>query len=304
MKSRIFTIISLLLILILTLHFGTLNAIADFGNFSGDSDYGSSSGGGYSGGSDYSSSGSGWNSSGGGDLSFADFIMTLFFMLIIIFVMVMIEKIKPSGARRPRPAGATPTDPSKLRSISEYRLRDTNFSEPELQEKISNLYVQMQNCWTAKNMESLRPYFTDTAYAQFDRQLDSYRKNCRTNYVERISVLDVSLLGWYEQKNNDCMVANVRARIVDYTKDDKTGNIISGSATTEKFMTYEYILVRSSDYVTNAQDKDIKTLNCPNCGASLDINHSAECPYCGSIITAKSYDWAISSIKGISQTAR
>ena len=191
-----------------------------------------------------------------------------------------------------------------LRSIDEYRLRDPRFSEPALCERISNLYIQMQNCWTAKNMESLRPYFTDTSYAQFDRQLDSYRQNRRTNYVERIAVLGVNLRGWYEQENNDCMVATVRTRIVDFTVDDNTGNIISGSNIAEKFMTYEYILVRSSGYVTVAQHKDAETINCPNCGAPLNINHSAKCPYCNSVITTKDYDWVISSIKGVSQETR
>ena len=297
MKKSAFTIVLQVLLLILTLHFGTLNAIADFGNFSGGSDYGSSS----SSGSDYSSSGFDWGSSDGGGSFSADTFIVFIIILSIMVIVIMVIAQNPGDAGKRHPEGASPTDLSKLHSIIEYLQRDANFSEQELQEKISNLYVQMQNCWTAKNMESLRPYFTDTAYAQFDRQLDSYRQSRRTNYVERISVLGVSLLGWYEQENNDCMVAHVRTRIVDYTKDDKTGNIISGSDTAEKFMTYEYVLVRSSGYVTITQDKDAKTFNCPNCGASLDINHSARCPYCDSIITAKSHDWVISSIKGISQ---
>ena len=40
---------------------------------------------------------------------------------------------------------------------------------------------------------------------------------------------------------------------------------------------------------------------CPNCGAPLDLNHTAKCEYCGAIITAAEYDWVISAIKGISQ---
>jgi len=306
MKKGTFAII--LLFLALTAHFGVLDAIADFGNFSGSSDYGGSSSSSSS--SDYSSSShSGWDrssggSGGGGDV--ADAVISIVLFVVILFVVMIFVGSEPKkgGSGGSRPAGATPTDRSKLRSIDEYRQRDKNFSEPELQEKISNLYVQMQNCWTAKNMESLRPYFTDAAYAQFDRQLDSFRKNSRTNYVERISVLDVSLRGWYEQENNDCMVARVRARIVDYTKDDKTGKVISGSTTAEKFMTYEFVLVRSSGCVTKVQDKDTRTFNCPNCGASLDINHSAKCPYCSSVITAKDHDWVISTIKGIAQETR
>jgi uncharacterized Zn finger protein (UPF0148 family) len=42
-------------------------------------------------------------------------------------------------------------------------------------------------------------------------------------------------------------------------------------------------------------------INCQNCGAPLKINHSGQCPYCGSIVTLKEHDWALSVIKGISQ---
>lgn len=68
-----------------------------------------------------------------------------------------------------RPAGAQRTPASKLRPMSEYTELDPSFDAEAFQEKMSNLYVQMQNCWQDKNIESLRPYFTDALYAQMDR---------------------------------------------------------------------------------------------------------------------------------------
>jgi len=273
----------ILLILAVVLCFSFINAAADFGDFGGDSDYG--------GGSDWGDSDS--DGSGGAPgaigLLFGTGVIVFFVLIGLIY-----GKIKGVGIFE-KPA---------LRTIAEYRTRDPGFSEPALCAKISNLYYQMQYCWTAKNMESLRPYFTDVSYAQFDRQLDNYRQNYRTNYVERIAVLSVELKGWYEQESNDCMLATVRTRIVDYTIDDRNGALISGSRTAEKFMTYEYVMIRSSGYVTVAQSRDAATINCPNCGSPLNINYSAKCPYCNSIITTKDYDWVISSIKGISQQTK
>ena len=304
MKKR--KIISVLvLILVAAICIGAITAIADFGDFSGGSDYGGSD----YGSSDWgSSSSSDWGSSGGG--SFGGSSETMLFVLIALGLPIFLiskrsNKNHGGGSRGTGlPAGGTAIDISRLRRISEYRERDPKFSDPELHERISNLYVQMQNCWTAKNLEPLRPYFTDVAYAQFDRQLDRYRRENITNYVDRIAVLGVELRGWFEQEDNDCMVASVRTRIVDYTKDDRSGVVVSGSSTAEKFMTYEYVLIRSSGFVTGSQDRDAKTINCPNCGAPLDINRSTQCPFCNSIVTTKDYDWVISSIKGISQQTR
>ena len=42
----------------------------------------------------------------------------------------------------------------------------------------------------------------------------------------------------------------LRTRIVDYTVKDATGEVVSGSKTAEKFLTYEWTLIRSKDSVT------------------------------------------------------
>lgn len=206
----------------------------------------------------------------------------------------------PTQGNHPLPPGATATDTSTLAPISSYVNLDANFSELELKEKLSNVYIQMQNCWQAKNIEQLRPYFTDSLFAQFDRQLDSYRRNKQTNMIERIAVLDVSLKGWRQQSGNDEIIAIVKTRIVDYTIDDTTGNVVRGSKTAEKFMTYEYSLTRKTGVKTGVND-GTKVIKCPQCGAPIDVNKSAKCEYCGSIVTVDSTDWTINQIKGIAQ---
>ena len=65
-------------------------------------------------------------------------------------------------------------------------------------------------------------------------------------------------------------------------------------------MTYEWTMIRKKG-MTSQKAGEKTTMNCPNCGAALDVNHSAECEYCGSIITNGDYDWVLSSIKGIAQ---
>ena len=110
-------------------------------------------------------------------------------------------------------------------------------------------------------------------------------------------------LGYYQDEVNDNLVVELRTRIVDYTVKDATGEVVSGSKTAEKFLTYEWTLIRSKDSVT--PDKEVlKEIHCPNCGAAVHINHSGQCEYCGQVITVNEYDWVISAIRGISQQTR
>ena len=83
--------------------------------------------------------------------------------------------------------------------------------------------------------------------------------------------------------------------------DDYTSEIVQGSQTAEKFMEYEWIITRKSGVVTTSETGGTRTVNCPHCGAPVDINKSAKCEYCDSILTVDSVDWVINTIKGISQ---
>lgn len=274
--------------------------IADFGDFSGGSDYGGSSGS-----SSWSSSDS-WDSSSSGSWdSGGDGTNPVAIIFVILFICYVAFKIRPSikkGGNRPaksqRPAGAAPT--TGLQPLSALYEWDPGFSAAHMQQRLGNLYVQMQNCWQARDLSPLRGDFTDAQYAQYDRQLQRYREVGQTNMVERIAVLEVDLVGVKQDAAEDILVANIRARITDYVVDDKTGAVVRGSKTAEKFMEYEYTLVRPRGKQTVPEDQDA-TLNCPNCGAPVNINRSAQCSYCGTIITRADYDWVVSGIRGLSQ---
>ena len=113
-------------------------------------------------------------------------------------------------------------------------------------------------------------------------------------------MLGVELLGWKQEDGNDIMIAKLQTRIVDYVVDDATGNVIRGSNTAEKFMTYEWNLIRTSGRQTSKISGE-NASNCPNCGAPINLNKSAKCEYCGSIIETDDFDWVLSGIKALSQ---
>ena len=298
-----------LILIIVSMLIIPLSTKADFGDFSGDSDYGG--GGGWDSGDSSWDDDSDWDwggssSSGSSGSSDADEIII---MVIIFIVFTLIkylknknndnESIKRIMNESNRPSNS-PTPSSDLRSMSSYTKVDPSFSESEFKEKLSNLYVRFQNDWQAKDLTELRPYLTDGYFAQMDRQLDKYRQSNQTNHVDRIAVLGVTLKGWKAEYDHDVIVAVLDTRIVDYVTDDVTGNVIRGSNTKEKFMKYEWTLIRTKGVITS-RSTGTTAQTCPHCGAQIDINHSTVCEYCDSVITTDTFDWVVSNIKGISQ---
>ena len=220
-----------------------LPAGADFGDYSGDSDYGSSS--------DWSSSDSDWDwSSSDSDYSSSSESSGGISTIVVGAIIVFIAIVSTSRTKKKKGAsGGTSWSAAanrKLKPMTEYQQLDENFDETELTSKLSNLYVQMQDCWQKKDITPIRPYCTDTFFTQMDNQLQRKKQQGQTNYIERIAVLSVNFRGWCQEGGNDVLVARLNTRIVDYTLDDKTGNLVSGSKDKEKFMVYEWDLVRTT----------------------------------------------------------
>ena len=276
-----------LLILCLTMALSA-GVIADLGNFAGSSDYGGGS------------SGSSWDSDGDGFGGAIDFIGgVILFIIIVIWIMVDEHKKKKNGGDANDRSGRQ----GDYSPMSDYHSLDPAFKESAFREKLSNLYVQMQNCWAAKDIRSLRPFFDDAYFTQMERQLEQHRRQGRTNYVDRIAVLSVTLDGFRQEAGKDHILATIKTRIVDYTLDDRSGKLISGHKDREKFMTYQWDLCRTTGYQSTEKAGLDKTV-CPSCGAPLDINASARCPYCGSVIRSADHDWVICFIKGVSQVTK
>lgn len=292
-----------LAILILAISLLAVPALADAGSFSGSSDYGS--GGGWSG----SSGSSGWGGSSGGSFVFIGdgggsgggfSVIVVIVILVVLFAVFKARKSATSGGGS---VNVPPPVNTSLLPLSTLSAADQNFSEAAIRDKVSNLYVRMQDAWQNKDFDPMRPYMTDALFNQFARQLDELVKSGCTNFVDRIAVLGVTVDGWTQDATNDSLVITLNTRITDYTVDDSTGKVVGGSKTAEKFMCYQWTLIRSKGMTTPEPGGGTDTLriSCPSCGAPLDINQSAKCEYCGTIVNARDYDWVISNIRGISQ---
>ncbi len=302
MKKRLLVLLTVLLIaaFVLVPRIGS----ADLGDFSGGGDYG---GGDYGGGSDWGGSdwdSSDWGSSSSGYTSRGSsggFPPLLIVAIVVIVIIVLSVSRSKNQTKRSTTPGATRTAASKLAPISTLMERDPNFSPEDLKEWLQNLYIKMQDCCTNRDVEPIRPYFADALWQQFDRQMKQLKAMHRTNRVERVAVLSVDLRGCYQDKNEDVIIAEIYARITDYTVDDETGKVVLGSKTQEKFMTYEYALSRPIGKMTEAYHEGVTDRHCPNCGAPLSVNESIKCPYCDSVLSFSDHDWTVYSIKGISQ---
>ncbi len=278
MKKRVFGFLVVLMLFICVL------GRADFGDFSGGSDYG---------GSDYGGSHDSYSGSYGWDSDSSDGDAWSIEVIIFTGALIVVFCIWGEKGKKQQPKGAKGVDVSKLKPVSALE----NFSEREFTGKLSNMYIRLQEAWAAGDLKPVEALLSAPYFAQMDSQLQrDFVSKGITSHLEHISVLDVKLLGCETggEGEPERLYASLKTRFVNYLT-DKNGKVVRGSRKDEIYMDYEWTLERSAD--RNAK----RVTNCPNCGSAIDANRAATCPYCGSVIESSGYDWVLTQIKGISR---
>jgi hypothetical protein len=92
----------------------------------------------------------------------------------------------------------------------------------------------------------------------------------------------------------DAITLRIAAQGNDYTVNDQTRQIVTGSNTRVRTWTEYWTFVR---YRNATESKARNGLNCPNCGAPLKVNSTGICEYCHGKITSGEFDWVLSKIE-------
>ncbi len=271
----------------------------DAGGFAGNNDFDFDPPGRNGGGGDYGGSGDGFFgipifNSGTGGLIF----------LAVVAVLFLYFKFKGNKGGTVTPTTRQISPEQSAAVANQVRQIDPFFTEAEMREKVANLYTEMQRAWENQDWEPMRARMTDDLFSQMGRQLQDLINRGYINRVERIAVMNVALKQFYQDDQNDNLSLRLTTRIVDYTIERNTGKVVSGDPNREKFMTYDWTMIRSKGVLTTAPGESGKSevsRNCPHCGAPIDLTQSARCNYCHSIVSAPEFDWVLSNIAGVAQ---
>ena len=318
MKKRKIGIFILSVIFIFAIH--TLS-FADVGSFdrydSYDSSWSSSS-------SDWDSDwdsdwGSDWSSSSsssGGDLLFlmgwllGNGSGRSFFIIIMICIVIAIIRSKKAGSRAPRGPRNIPYYSNQVvRNIpvvdvsqshiyaDQIKLIDPNFSEEKMLSWAKDLFVKLQNAWTARDWKPMRPFETESLFEQHKNQVQGYIDTNRINVMDRIAVNYATIYKFRQEGDRDILEIALKSTMKDYIIDATTKELLEGSKTQDRTTVYKMTFERKTGVLTQEGTEQVKTTNCPNCGAPTQITSAGKCEYCGSIITTGANTWVLSGLE-------
>lgn len=317
LKKFIITILTLVMVSVCTYSF------ADVGSFD-RYDSGSSSSWGSSSSSWGSSSSRRYSSSNYGSSGDSDGLLILLgyllgnnwgrglLIFIVILIIIYMKKYKGKGIlygsqynnKPPRNvynsnSQVNTANISKDKSIqvaNQIMIIDPLFSEEKFISFTKELFVKLQNAWTAREWEPMRLFETPELFEQHKSQIQGYIDTNRINVMDRISVDYSYLYNFREEGDKQILEVALKSTMKDYIIDATTKQLLEGNKTEDRHTTYKLTFERKKGSLTEESD-EVKTTNCPNCGAPTKITSAGKCEYCDSIIITEDHGWVLSNLE-------
>lgn len=302
---------------LLILFFSAAVGLADVGNFNdysdgGSWDFGGSFDGGgfnddYSGGSiDFggafagaalgSSLGSDYGDGDGGGLVFA-----IILIVLMAFVVPMFKRRMRGSGNKTRSYNARALIPANnTELITQFIQReDPNFTAEKFLSWVKEVFITLQQAWTARSWEPIRPFEKEELFRQHEMQLNEYINAQRINIIERININQAYLTQYIKDKEYEYLKVYLQVRMTDYIIDENTKAVLKGDPNKDSYLQYIYTFMRKNGVKTDPVLSGQSTVKCPHCGAPTKVTSAGKCEYCGYIITTGEFDWVLSDITGI-----
>lgn len=296
-------------LIIITLIFALIQpfSFADVGSFdrydsgssssswSSGSDWGSSS---WSSGYDSGSSYGYYDSSSGGGGSSIGFWVFLIFVFVYIITKYSTRGQSSHNPRNVSYSGMPNVDLTQSH-IYANRIKeiDPNFSEEKMLTWAKDLFVKLQNAWTARDWEPMRPFESKDLFEQHKNQIQGYIDTNRINVMDRIAVNYATIYKFRQEGDRDILEIALKSTMKDYIIDATTKELLEGSKTQDRTTLYKMTFERKTGVLTKEGTSKVETTNCPNCGAPTQITSAGKCEYCGSVITIGANDWVLSGLE-------
>lgn len=177
------------------------------------------------------------------------------------------------------------------------QVNDPDFNKEEFVAWSKNLFVKLQQAWTARDWSTIRVFETESLFEQHKNQLQGYINNNQINVMDRICVNYAHLYNYRVEGDKEILTVRLNSRMEDYIIDADTKKVLKGEKGLDRFNTYLLTFIRKNGVKTKPGTIEVNTTNCPNCGAPTQITSSGKCEYCGSVITTGEFNWVLSNLE-------
>ncbi len=109
------------------------------------------------------------------------------------------------------------------------RQMDPYFDEARFQDACMDSFFKIQGAWANRDMSSVRSLLTDEMHRTIQGDADKLRADKQINKLDNIAVRTTDITEAWQESGKDYITVRFYANLLDYTVDETTGQVISGS---------------------------------------------------------------------------
>jgi len=115
--------------------------------------------------------------------------------------------------------------------LSYIRQMDPSFDERRFNDNVMDMFFKIQGAFMNRDLSSASGVLSEEMRGLLQRDVDTLLRDKKINRLENIAVRSVEISEAWQESGKDFITALVYANLLDYTTDDTTGAVLSGSKT-------------------------------------------------------------------------
>ncbi len=115
--------------------------------------------------------------------------------------------------------------------LSDIIANDPSFNERNFKDNVMDMFFKIQAAWMNRDLSSASHLLDEKMKDYLQSDIDDLKASGKINKLENIAVRNIDIDEAWQESDSDCITVLIYANILDYTLDEKTGNILDGSKT-------------------------------------------------------------------------
>lgn len=115
--------------------------------------------------------------------------------------------------------------------LGHIRQFDHSFDEDRFNDLVMDNFFRIQGAWMNRDLSPVAGILTDEMRRIMQQDVDQLLRDKKINRLENIAVRKVEIAEAWQESGQDYINALIYANLLDYTTDDSSGELISGSKT-------------------------------------------------------------------------
>ncbi len=166
------------------------------------------------------------------------------------------------------------------------------FNEAMFKTKVDNIFVKLFTSIMKGDLSDVDHFISDEVKNKYMTYINELKSKNERQMYDELNVKDTKILSRKELEDKEVIEVEIISRYMDYIIDIDTGETIKGDNTRRIEKRNILVFEKKND------TKDIKLVRkCPGCGASISVNTSGKCDYCGTIYNLEDYDYILTDIQ-------